>query len=103
MFTPKGMRRQHSRLGLSVNSPKTPLRSVANDSIISSPIGTPGRSNEATSVPIKVYELLKSGDKVSCGILPGGIGKFKFCFFWSLAIYLRIGHQQRYNNAMEVE
>ena len=75
MFTPKGMRRQHSRLGLSVNSPKTPLRSVANDSIISSPIGTPGRSNEATSVPIKVYELLKSGDKVSCGILPGGIGE----------------------------
>ena len=53
MFTPKGMRRQHSRLGLSrsvvTDSPKTPKR----QNLVDSPkIGTPGAGELKTSVNI---------------------------------------------------
>ena len=61
MFTPKRLNRKSSALGL--RSPATPLRG-----------GTPGTPSrlESSTVPIKIFELLKS--EIECDILPGGFG-----------------------------
>jgi len=74
MFTPKRLNRKSSALGL--RSPATPLRG-----------GTPGTPSrlESSTVPIKIFELLKS--EIECDILPGGFGLAihnEFIYIWKL-------------------
>ena len=60
MFTPKRLNRKSSRFG--IGSPATPLRGGTP--------GTPGRNENSTSVPIKVFEILKFEPQAS--IINGG-------------------------------